>query len=110
MGTGGDRLLAHARAALKLEVGELDFDDPTPAPEAIGTARLGGDPDLPAGTDYPTDAEGVPLHFIGQFDLADFAGTVAGRAFPEAGLMSVFRPKSSVGQLLPPRPRTARGW
>ncbi len=89
-----DQLLSLARPALRLEVEEANFDDPPPAPEAIGTTRLGGDPDLPAGSTYPTGGDGVPLHFLGQFDLADLPGTVAGRAFPESGLLSIFRPQS----------------
>jgi uncharacterized protein (TIGR02996 family) len=92
-----DELLALARPALRLEAPEANFDDPPPPPAALGTTRLGGDPDLPAGASYPTAADGVPLHFIGQFDLADLQGTVAGRAFPRTGLLSIFRPRSEDG-------------
>ena len=93
-----DQLLSLARPALRLDVEEADFDDPPPTPEAIGTTRLGGDPDLSAGSTYPVGADGVPLHFLGQFDLADLQGTVAGRAFPESGLLSIFRPQSDGGK------------
>ena len=86
-----DELLVHARPALRLEVEAPDFDHPPPTPDALGTTRLGGDPDLPAGTSYPTAADGTPLHFLSQFDLADLQGTVGGRAFPAAGLLSIFR-------------------
>ena len=96
-----DSLLAHARPALRLQVAELDQDDTTPAPDEVGTTRLGGDPDLPAGSTYPTAVDGSPLHFIGQFNLADFAGTVAGQAFPGSGLLSIFRPKSVWGACIP---------
>jgi uncharacterized protein (TIGR02996 family) len=89
-----DELLALARPALRIEAGEANFDNPPPAPSALGTTRLGGDPDLPQGTGYPTAADGVPLHFLGQFDLADFQGTVAGLSFPADGLLSLFRPQS----------------
>jgi uncharacterized protein (TIGR02996 family) len=92
-----DELLALARPALRLEVREADFDDPPRAPRKLGTTRLGGDPDLPAGASYPTAADGTPLHFIGQYDLADLRGTVAGRAFPPAGLLLIFRPQSEDG-------------
>ena len=101
LGNWRDKLLALARPALKLEVAEADFDDPPPTPEALGTTRLGGDPDLPAGATYPTAADGTPLHFLGQFDLADLQGTVAGRAFPPAGLLSIFRPQSEEGNCYP---------
>jgi uncharacterized protein (TIGR02996 family) len=86
-----DELLAHARPALRLEVEEADFDHPPPTPDALGTTRLGGDPDLPVGASYPMAVDGAPLHFLSQFDLADLQGTVGGRAFPEAGLLSIFR-------------------
>ncbi|HJZ93124.1 MAG TPA: DUF1963 domain-containing protein [Gemmataceae bacterium] len=89
-----NELLAFARPALRLEVGEANFDNPPPTPPAIGATRLGGDPDLPVGASYPTAANGVPLHFIGQFDLSDLQGTVAGRAFPASGLLSIFRTQS----------------
>jgi uncharacterized protein (TIGR02996 family) len=89
-----DELLALARPALRIEAGEADFENPPPAPAALGTTRLGGDPDLPRGTAHPAAADGVPLHFLGQFDLADFRGTVAGLSFPADGLLSLFRPQS----------------
>jgi uncharacterized protein (TIGR02996 family) len=89
-----NKLLSLARPALRLEVQEANFDDPPPAPSALGTTRLGGDPDLPRGASYPTAADGVPLHFLGQFNLADLQGTVSGQAFPAAGLLSIFRTQS----------------
>ncbi|HJT33659.1 MAG TPA: DUF1963 domain-containing protein [Pirellulales bacterium] len=89
-----DGLLAVARPALRIEAGEADFDAPPPPPALLGTTRLGGDPDLPRGAAYPTAADGVPLHFLGQFDLADFQGTIAGLSFPSDGLLSLFRPQS----------------
>ena len=57
----------------------------------MGTTRLGGDPDLPAGSEFPTDSRGGPLHFLGQFDLEEIHGFVGGRAFPADGLLSIFR-------------------
>jgi len=94
LGEARDQLLALARPALRLEMPEADFDHPPPAPAGLGTTRLGGDPDLPGGAAFPTGGDGVPLHFLGQFNLADLQGTMAGRWFPESGLMSVFRPQS----------------
>jgi uncharacterized protein (TIGR02996 family) len=86
-----DELLAVARPALRIEVKEANFDDPPPTPEDMGITRLGGDPDLPVGTAFPTAADGTPLHFLSQFNLADLQGTIAGRAFPDTGLISIFR-------------------
>ena len=84
-------LLALARPALQLVVEPANFDDPPPTPAALGTTRLGGDPDLQAGSDYPTDSKDFPFYFLGQFDAADLQGTVVGASFPPAGLISVFR-------------------
>lgn len=95
-----DGLLAVARPALRIEAGEADFDAPPPAPVLLGTTRLGGDPDLPRGAVYPTAADG-PLHFLGQFDLADFQGMIAGLSFPSDGLLSLFRPQSEDGMIYP---------
>lgn len=87
-------LLAVARPALRLDAPKAATHNPPPLPPSLGTTRLGGDPDLPVGAAFPTAADGVPLHFLGQFDLADFRGTVGGLAFPDDGLLSIFRPQS----------------
>jgi uncharacterized protein (TIGR02996 family) len=89
-----DELLILARPALRLDVEEANFEDPPSAPASIGTTRLGGDPDLAVGMDYPKAADSVPLHFLGQFNLTDLQGTIAGRAFPSTGLLSIFRTQS----------------
>lgn len=98
-----DELLALARPALRLEVGEANFDDPPLVPESFGTTRLGGDPDLPVGMEYPSAADGLPLHFLGQFNLSDLQGTIAGRAFPSTGLLSIFRTQSDGKNCYPTR-------
>ena len=41
-----DQFLSHARPAIRLDVSDVSFDDPPEPPEALGTTRLGGDPDL----------------------------------------------------------------
>jgi hypothetical protein len=89
-----NELLSLVRPALRLDAVPANFDEPPQTPDEVGITRLGGDPDLPAGAGYPTSANGEPLHFLGQFDLADFNGTVAGRAFPSEGLLSIFRTQS----------------
>ena len=89
-----NNLLALARPALRIEVSEANFDNPPSTPTELGTTRLGGDPDLPVGAEFPVAADGVPLHFLGQYDLADIQGTVAGLAFPTSGLLSLFRTQS----------------
>ena len=89
-----DNLLALARPALRIEVSEANFDDPPPTPSELGTTRLGGDPDLPVGAEFPVSTVGPPHHFLAQLNTADLQGTVAGLAFPPSGLISIFRPHS----------------
>lgn len=89
-----DNLLVLARPALRIEVSEANFENPPSTPTELGTTRLGGDPDLPTGAEFPVAADGVPLHFLGQYDLADIQGTLAGLAFPTSGLLSLFRTQS----------------
>ena len=52
---------------------------PYPPPkEPVGRSKVGGDPDLPAGVDWPRTVsnvgsikEGMPLHFMAQIDLSE---------------------------------------
>jgi alpha-tubulin suppressor-like RCC1 family protein len=53
----------------------------------IGATKLGGDPDLPDGTQWPTDDD-RPLAFVAQIALADL--TAAGAGGLPAGLLSFF--------------------
>lgn len=86
-----DDLFALTRPAVLLLADPVSYANAGPVVlDALGTTRLGGTADLPAGAPYPLDARGDPLLFVGQFDLADLAGTVAGRLFPAAGLLSLF--------------------
>jgi hypothetical protein len=63
--------------------------DPAADATAAPTTRLGGQPDLPAGTDWPRNAHG-PLSFILQVDLGEVAPLVGDDALPPAGLLSFF--------------------
>jgi uncharacterized protein YwqG len=56
---------------------------------AIGASKLGGEPDLPVGTLWPT-GKGLPLSFIAQIRLADVAAFDLQRALPPSGLLSFF--------------------
>ncbi len=55
----------------------------------VGASKFGGRPDLPPGAEWPT-RNGAPLGFVAQFNLADLAGTIAGRDLPPAGVLSFF--------------------
>lgn len=55
----------------------------------VGTTKLGGAPDLPAGTDWPM-VDGRPLTFVAQIDLAEVAPFDSRRLLPATGLLSFF--------------------
>lgn len=63
--------------------------DPAADTTRIGTTRLGGDPDLPAGTDWPEGPD-LPLSFVGQINLGDVTPLVPNEGLPTAGLLSFF--------------------
>ena len=84
LGPATDTILALARPAIEYT--------PKLAPEktiAVGASKLGGRPDLPAGTERPR-FEDQPLSFLGQFNLAELHASPAARAFPATGLLSAF--------------------
>lgn len=56
---------------------------------AVGTSKLGGGPDLPAGAAWPMIGE-RPLSFLGQFNFAELAVSPVARELPATGLLSVF--------------------
>ncbi len=56
-----------------------------------GRSRVGGLPDLPAGTAWPINREGLPLHFIAQVDLAELpAGDPRPELLPACGTLLFF--------------------
>lgn len=57
----------------------------------LGATKIGGRPDLPAPTAWPTYRDGKPLAFLAQIDLAEISqfGTPI-KGLPTAGLISIF--------------------
>lgn len=55
----------------------------------VGASKIGGLPDLPDGTEWPTWQD-VPLAFIAQFRLADLAEHDVEDALPDAGMLCFF--------------------
>jgi uncharacterized protein YwqG len=55
----------------------------------VGASKLGGSPDLPAGTAWPT-GKSAPLGFVAQIWLDDVRGMAATQALPASGLLSFF--------------------
>lgn len=84
LGALADEILALARPAIRVV--------PTPTALAdlpIGASRIGGTPDLPRGTPWPT-WKGEPQSFLGQFDLASLARLPASAALPSEGSLIFF--------------------
>ncbi len=111
-------ILTHLRT--RIDLGAKKLGKPT-----VGESRLGGEPDLPAGTDWPQvictkkelviapqhfragtlpepDAKGryhVPLAFIAQIDLADLAAHDADGLLPAKGMLWCFvRPEITLDE------------
>lgn len=59
------------------------------ADHSVGAHRIGGEPDLPEGFEWPT-WNGVPQSFLAQFNLADLIGHACSADLPERGLLSFF--------------------
>lgn len=57
--------------------------------EAIGDVRYGGLPDMAADQVWPADADGKPLDFVAQINLAHMAG-IAKTGLPASGTLSIF--------------------
>jgi hypothetical protein len=56
---------------------------------AVGASRLGGEPDLPPGSPWPS-ADGVALPFLAQIRLEDVAEHNPNGLLPPSGLLSFF--------------------
>ena len=83
LGRLGDGILALAAPTIWVHV--------RPAAEAaipIGASKMGGQPDLPAGVEWPAWHE--PRAFLAQFNLAEVAPYDAEGVLPSSGLLSFF--------------------
>ena len=83
LGRHVDALVDAARPSIRLDADTgLDHD-------RLGASRLGGDPDLPAGAEWPRK-NGAPLSFVAQVDLAELAPYDLEGVLPTDGLLSLF--------------------
>jgi len=57
---------------------------------AIGTSRIGGDPDLPAMLEWPVDSDGTPMTFLAQLRLSGLATHDASALLPAQGMLYFF--------------------
>lgn len=78
-----DDVFALGRPSLRLRLAALDEEEEPPR------TRVGGDPDLPPGFEWPL-CEGAPMTFVAQLDLAELAAYEAASELPAAGVLSFF--------------------
>lgn len=55
-----------------------------------GASRIGGDPDLPAGVEWPLDSEGTPMTFLAQLRLSELAAQEESSLLPKEGMLYFF--------------------
>ncbi len=80
----GPELLALVRPCIQLTVSRTDESQ-----LALGAARFGGSPDLPAGTPWPAWRDGR-LAFIAQLNLTELASFEATKVLPSSGYLYFF--------------------
>ncbi|WNC16300.1 YwqG family protein [Brevibacillus brevis] len=77
-------LLDKTRQGIRLEkAGSDDYADPC-------ASRVGGDPDLPMGHDWPMTADSVPMTFLAQLNLQDLASHDHSSMLPTNGMLFFF--------------------
>jgi hypothetical protein len=89
------RALVRPALRLQLERDEQEDDEP----RSTGESRFGGCPDLPPSQAWP-EADGTPLVFVAQFDLAELARHPQASELPDHGLLSFFYDPMSLGNWL----------
>lgn len=57
---------------------------------AVGQTKIGGQPDLPEGVEWPQFTDGKPLAFLAQINLGEVASVGKLSGLPQAGLLSFF--------------------
>lgn len=83
LGHHTEALMAVAAPAIRLATHKGKMDTP------LGSAKLGGLPDLPPGVDWPV-IDGVLLEFVGQFRLEDLASYDVESRLPKTGMLYFF--------------------
>lgn len=78
-------MIEHERPAIRIRPTRLDGQEPP-----LGASRFLGEPDMPESLEWPVDAEGVPLSFLVQINLAELADVLADSPLPERGHLLFF--------------------
>lgn len=81
-----DAVLTLAQPAIRLDLTRVDDEAELP----LGASKVGGAPDLPPDTAWPTTSAGQLLPFIAQIRLADVAPFDPEGDLPHTGLLSFF--------------------
>jgi len=96
-------LLKLAKPALRFE--SSDYPEPLTGEDTfpVGSSKLYGIPDLPAGTAWPTQKDcnslcmedsgidpDLPCSFVAQINCEELAGTLLAEYFPKQGLIAIF--------------------
>lgn len=81
-----DELLRLAQPAIHLDLTRAEDEEALP----LGVSKVGGEPDLPTGSPWPTSHDGATLPFIAQVHLADIAQYDPDGDLPHHGLLSFF--------------------
>ena len=102
-GLGGlyEALSPHAKNAIYMELDEDGGD---------GFSKMGGEPELPAGMEWPRTGDGVPLSFIAQIDFAEAHRADIDGRLPESGMLWFFYDCSDDGMPWGFDPKDADGW
>ena len=85
LGNYYERMKHLARNAIHVEPVVVPADE-----IPVGASKFGGIPDLPEGFVWPRLADGAPLPFLCQFDLAELAPYDRDGLLPKEGLLSFF--------------------
>lgn len=97
-----DALAPFAKNAVYMELEEEDC--------GIGCSKMGGEPDLPAGTEWPRTEAGVALTFVAQIDFAQVHPFDLDGKLPETGMLWFFYDCSDEGMPWGFDPKDADGW
>lgn len=84
-GSMAEGMIEHERPAIRIHPTPLGGQEPP-----LGASRFLGEPDMPESLEWPVDAEGTPLNFLVQIDLAELAGVLEGSTLPADGHLLFF--------------------
>jgi len=103
-GLGGmfEALAPYGKNAVYMELEEEDCP--------VGASKMGGEPDLPAGMEWPRTAEGVALSFIAQINFAQVHPYDIDGRLPEKGMLWFFYDCSDEGMPWGYDPKDADGF